>query len=241
MGRLGTRRGGLQHSLLSVSIDFFLLIAPQGPPLSITVKNSSSTSLKLTWKPIEKQLQFGLLLGYRIFYKKEFLAARRKRRNAEDIVEVKDKLAWNLEGLEIFTKYCIQMAGFNSKGNGNLSEWFCTSTDEDGKQYTNERMTILPPLPPFSNSLSVHSQPPDLDALLIGSCPSLNPLEQLRQFLSCLETCLNFYTEENIYFVPHKLQFTPKHSLIKTPTRHKNSSSFTILVSLRTTWRQIVV
>ena len=144
---------------------------------------------------------------------------------------MKDKLAWNLEGLEIFTNYCIQMAGFNSKGNGNLSEWFCTSTDEDGKQYTNERMTIL-----ASNSLSVNSRPPDLDALLTGSCPSLNPLEQLRQFLSCLETCLNFCTGESIYFVPRdKLQFTPKRGLIKTPTRDKNSSSFTILVSLGTT------
>ena len=136
---------------------------------------------------------------------------------------MKDELAWNLEGLEIFTKYCIQMAGFNSKGHGNLSEWFCTSTDEDGKQYTNERMTILPsdldtattsilecPIRPFSV--------PDLDALLTGSCPSLNPLQQLRQFLSCLETCLNFCTEEKFYFLPHNLEFTPKHqNLSKRP------------------------
>ena len=230
MGRLGTRRGGLQHSLLSVSIDFFLLIAPQGPPLSITVKNSSSTSLKLTWKPIEKQLQFGLLLGYRIFYKKEFLAARRKRRNAEDIVEVKDKLAWNLEGLEIFTKYCIQMAGFNSKGNGNLSEWFCTSTDEDGKQYTNERMTIL-----ASNSLSVHSRPliwmpcspgPALPLTRSSSCVSfsvvLKPASTSvlkRIFISYL--MINFNSHQNAVLSKHP--------------QNKNSSSFTILVSLRTT------
>ena len=122
------------------------------------------------------------------------------------------------------------MAGFNSKGNGNLSEWFCTSTDEDGKQYTNERMTILP-----SNFLSVHSQPPDLDALLTASCPSLNPLEQLRQFLSCLETCLNFCTEENIYFVPYKLQFTPNAVLSK----HSQNIKILLLSPSLFRWEQL--
>ena len=112
----------------------FFATAPQGPPLNITATNSSSTSLLITWKPIAKNLQFGFILGYRITYKKEDVdVARRKRRSANNPVEVKEELTWNLEGLEKFTNYCIQMEGFNSKGSGNPSDWLCAFTDEDGK------------------------------------------------------------------------------------------------------------
>ena len=49
---------------------------------------------------------------------------------------MENELSWTLEGLEKFTNYCIQIAGFNSKGGGNLSDWVCALTDEDGKLCT---------------------------------------------------------------------------------------------------------
>ncbi|XP_068675372.1 phosphatidylinositol phosphatase PTPRQ-like [Montipora foliosa] len=123
---------GIDTNMQNTKCTFTEEIAPQGPPLNITAKNSSSTSLLITWKPIAKNLQFGFILGYRITYKKEHVdVARRKRRSANNPVEVKEEFTWNLEGLEKFTNYCIQMEGFNSKGSGNLSDWLCAFTDED--------------------------------------------------------------------------------------------------------------
>jgi len=108
--------------------------APRGPPLNITAQNTSSTSLYATWKPIAENLRFGIILGYRInFIKQTEAAFRRKRRSIVSPVSVlvENELSWTLEGLEKFTNYCIQIAGFNSKGGGNLSDWVCALTDED--------------------------------------------------------------------------------------------------------------
>lgn len=112
-------------------------LVPGGPPLSLTANNASSTSIFVSWNPIEEELQHGIILGYSIAYKKEN-ATRRKRRSlsfTDNVVVVENILAWTLEGLEKFTDYCIQIVGFNSKGDGNSSDIVCVSTDEDGKYY----------------------------------------------------------------------------------------------------------
>ena len=105
--------------------------------MSLKANNASSTSIFLSWNPIEEELQHGIILGYSIAYKKEN-ATRRKRRSlsfTDNVVLVENILAWTLEGLEKFTDYCIQIVGFNSKGDGNSSDIVCVSTDEDGKYY----------------------------------------------------------------------------------------------------------
>ena len=118
----------------------FFLPAPHGPPLNVTAQNVSSTGITVTWQPIEEKLQYGIILGYRIRYKKEGSAApliERKRRSVElleTVVLGGNNLSWTLEGLEKFTNYCIQVLGFNSKGDGNTSESICAMTDEDGKR-----------------------------------------------------------------------------------------------------------
>ena len=115
------------------------LLAPRGPPLNVAAQNVSSTGINVTWQPIEEKLQYGIILGYRIRYKKEASAAtplRRKRRSIDPLeAEVLggNNLTWTLEGLEKFTNYCIQVLGFNSKGDGNTSDSICVMTDEDGK------------------------------------------------------------------------------------------------------------
>lgn len=108
--------------------------------MNVIAQNVSSTSINVTWQPIEEKLQYGIILGYRIRYKKESSAAassRRKRRSiqlGEIGVLGGNNLTWTLEGLEKFTNYCIQVLGFNSKGDGNTSDSICVMTDEDGKR-----------------------------------------------------------------------------------------------------------
>ena len=61
---------------------------------------------------------------------------RRKRRSLQSFdvtVLGQNNLTWVIEELEKFTKYCIEIVGFNRKGDGKQSNWVCTMTDEDGK------------------------------------------------------------------------------------------------------------
>ena len=128
-------------AILSETKLFLSLLAPRGPPLNVTAQNVSSTGIKVTWQLIEEKVQYGIILGYRIRYKKGASAAelfRRKRRSIElQETEVLggNNLTWTLEGLEKFTNYCIQVLGFNSKGDGNMSDSICVMTDEDGERY----------------------------------------------------------------------------------------------------------
>lgn len=123
----------------TVSLKLFCLSAPGGPPLNVSARNTSSTSINVTWQPIEERLQHGIILGHRINYIKQASLpkmARRKRRNVQDLeAEVlgENNITWVLEGLEKFTNYCIQVVGFNSKGDGNWSGSICVVTDEDSK------------------------------------------------------------------------------------------------------------
>ena len=107
--------------------------------MNVTAQNVSSTGINVTWQPIDEKLQHGIILGYRIRHQKEVSAATplpRKRRSIE-LLETEvlggNNLTWTLEGLEKFTNYCIQVLGFNSKGDGNTSDSICVMTDEDGK------------------------------------------------------------------------------------------------------------
>lgn len=107
--------------------------------MNVAAQNVSSTGINVTWQPIDENLQYGIILGYRIRYKKVSTVTplRRKRRSIE-LLETEvlggNILTWTLEGLEKFTNYCIQVLGFNSKGDGNTSDSICVMTDEDGKR-----------------------------------------------------------------------------------------------------------
>lgn len=108
-------------------------LAPGGPPLNVTARNVSSTGINVTWEIIEEKLQYGIILGYRISYKKEASSSVVSHGCNEAKVLGGNNRTWILEGLEKFTNYCIQIVGFNSKGDGNISDSICVLTDEDGK------------------------------------------------------------------------------------------------------------
>lgn len=91
----------------------------------------------MTWRPINASLRHGIILGYRIHYEKDMNVPQRRKRRSSQSFDVtvlgQNNLTWVIEELEKFTKYCIEIVGFNRKGDGKQSNWVCTMTDEDGK------------------------------------------------------------------------------------------------------------
>ncbi|CAG2102033.1 unnamed protein product [Medioppia subpectinata] len=100
---------------------------PGGPPLHIKAVPLSSKSIKVSWKPPRKDLQYGLILGYYIGYKtsesanldqlnKDFVYKTLEVKN-EAIVE-----ECTVNELTRSTKYQIIVQAYNSKGAGPSSE-----------------------------------------------------------------------------------------------------------------------
>ena len=114
-----------------VSVLFVLLSpVPSKPPQNVTVAkdNSTSTSLFIHWRPVPANHQNGIILGYRIMYKKSA---------GEDTLETKNVSArtttTELKNLTKFTEYSITILAYTSKGNGVRAKFFTASTTEDSK------------------------------------------------------------------------------------------------------------
>ncbi|XP_078352738.1 uncharacterized protein LOC144637533 isoform X2 [Oculina patagonica] len=100
---------------------------PSSPPLNILAHNTSSTSVYVRWDAIPTEFIHGILLGYKVFYGKTSEPS-----SQGIVVSLKpDQLDFNLTSLEKFTEYCIQLVGFTRIGDGNKSECFNVTTDED--------------------------------------------------------------------------------------------------------------
>lgn len=89
--------------------------------------NTSSTSVSVGWDAIPTKFIHGILLGYKVFY----------RKTSENPSQYKtletDQLGISLTNLEKFTEYCVQLAGFTRIGDGNKSRCFNVTTDQDGE------------------------------------------------------------------------------------------------------------
>ncbi|XP_067028632.1 uncharacterized protein [Acropora muricata] len=109
--------------------------APNAPPQNLSVVNASSTSLNITWAPLQVEHRRGLILGYRIFYKELVNKTRRRVSRSPDSewrsVNVSKTLEVQVDGLRKFTNYCVKAWAFNSKGRGNETKAVCVATDED--------------------------------------------------------------------------------------------------------------
>ncbi|XP_073231551.1 neural cell adhesion molecule L1-like, partial [Porites lutea] len=101
---------------------------PSKPPQNLTVAkdNSTSTSLFIHWRPVPANHQNGIILGYRIMYKKSA---------SEDTLKTKNvsarTTATELKNLTKFTEYSITILAYTSKGNGVRAKFFTASTTED--------------------------------------------------------------------------------------------------------------
>ena len=92
----------------------------------MTGQNTSSTIISVSWKPIQSELQNGVITGYNITYQSQ-------TENDNGFVEAgpNDRRA-NLTGLKEFVKYNISVVAFTVKGDG-PSSVIIVRTDEDSK------------------------------------------------------------------------------------------------------------
>ncbi|XP_022795633.1 uncharacterized protein LOC111334203 [Stylophora pistillata] len=102
---------------------------PSKPPQNFTVAkdNSTSTSLFIHWRPVPVNHQNGVILGYRILYKKS--------RSSQEMLRTRNVSAESttveLKNLSKYTEYDVTILAYTSKGNGVRAKFFTVSTRED--------------------------------------------------------------------------------------------------------------
>ncbi|XP_074632381.1 uncharacterized protein LOC141890705 isoform X2 [Acropora palmata] len=131
---------------------------PSLPPQNIEAQNSSSTKIFVQWNPIPTDFIHGILLGFKLLYRaasrdNSVVFRLRERRALEEdwseftnVTLSPNALSYELSSLNKFTNYTIVLVGFTSKGDGNFSQHFVVSTDED-----------IPSMPPSGFSPRSHS------------------------------------------------------------------------------------
>ncbi|KAF8795300.1 Protein sidekick like protein [Argiope bruennichi] len=99
---------------------------PTGEPKEVRVEATSSTELKVSWKPPPPALQNGDLLGYKIFY---------EPRSSDAVEEMEAvppaTVSYVLLDLKKYTEYSIQILAFNPAGDGPRSSPQYVTTMED--------------------------------------------------------------------------------------------------------------
>ena len=107
-------------------------------------QNTSSTSISVSWEPVQAELQNGVITGYNITYE-----SQTENDNGVVLAGPNDRQA-NLTGLKEFVKYNISVVAFTVKGHGPPSLIFVT-TDQESKSYkTVFSFTVLLIYFPFS-------------------------------------------------------------------------------------------
>ena len=103
-------------------------LAP-GAPANVIAYNTSSTSIRVTWREVPGVDQNGVILGYNVFYKPV--------NNGDEKNQTTDNrtLVANLTGLEEFVQYSISVSAFNSE-EGSRSDAVLVFTAEDGKCFS---------------------------------------------------------------------------------------------------------
>ena len=80
----------------------------------------------VTWLPVPDGYVHGILRGYRVLFKEE------GDKYYQNVTTVNQSL--ELKGLRKFTNYSVRVLAFTSIGDGNVSDPFTVSTDQDGKR-----------------------------------------------------------------------------------------------------------
>ena len=114
--------------------------APRVAPTNVTAYNTSSTSLHVTWQPINTEGLRGILREYRVYFieqKTYFIQSLRNVTVDSSTLEV------DLVGLYKFTNYSVYIVARTNK-DGVSSVKVNVSTDEDSKwQRATENFCIL--------------------------------------------------------------------------------------------------
>ena len=97
------------------------------PPVITSIKNTSSTSVSVTWDPIAPEHARGMLLGYQIYLVKDIESGGEWKNITVD------NTSKHIRGLEKFTTYDLQVAAFTKPGNGKPTRSHSITTDEDSE------------------------------------------------------------------------------------------------------------
>lgn len=104
---------------------------PSGPPLSVSVEPLDAQQLLVTWRPPERDLWNGELLGYTIGYHKFGGSDQSYNYTKVGIPGGEGVSDFRLIGLEKYTQYSVTVQAFNSKGDGPASDIVMAHTLED--------------------------------------------------------------------------------------------------------------
>ena len=115
----------------SLIVDVHFCI-PSDPRLNITVKNKTSTSIAVTWHPIQSDhLKWENISGYRVSLKKASNGTW-----CRDYFLCQAAQALILKNLQVYTNYCINVASFAGRRIiGNNSQCLFATTGEEGNVY----------------------------------------------------------------------------------------------------------
>lgn len=102
---------------------------PGGPPLDVKVQATGSQSLKVTWKPPRKELQYSVIQGYYIGYKIFDSSDSYQYKNVEATEGMTEETTY-LTNLKRLTKYIVIVQAYNNVGAGPRSDEVYATTFE---------------------------------------------------------------------------------------------------------------
>ena len=137
---LGTHVGSLAQPWIDLNlivsyrpwyISFFCLpwLVPGASPQALTAYNTSKSSIYARWQEIVEDKQHGIMLGYKLFV---YELTGNGSKTVENRTYGLDKVETNFTRLKVFTKYRIEVLGFNDYGDGPIVA-VELSTEESGK------------------------------------------------------------------------------------------------------------
>ena len=134
MSRIVTEKPhqGSANKLLYCFDSFIIVLKPcsepSGPPVKVSARNLSSTSILVQWGEVPDTDKNGIILSYTVNYKVtpegNLLQSQEVNASTREVT---------LTGLNKNTKYEIQVFANISKGGGKKSEPITVQTDEDSK------------------------------------------------------------------------------------------------------------
>lgn len=102
---------------------FFFSSVPSAPPPVVLAHATSYTSVMMSWKAIPTEHENGLLRGYMV-----------QIDGMDDDLIYGCTLNMNIMQLEKSKVYKLRVAGFNSKGHGNFSDFVIVNTNINGME-----------------------------------------------------------------------------------------------------------
>lgn len=98
-------------------------IAPSGIPINLSGVNTSSTSLLISWQPLEVDDQNGIILGYNVTYFSN---------DDDSVMTVTSDTMISITGLSVYTVYNVSVAAYTVVGTG-PSDSITVRTDSTGE------------------------------------------------------------------------------------------------------------